>query len=185
MNTTEDVEKNPQVVEKVSEIIANKTVSWVPKKLTLWERFQAARNSKSVRLWLLFILLAIVLYMYFFVGKMKWLLLVIMVVLASAIGLQLTDRDLDLETLWKTQSFTESRVEQVKWLKIIWSDCLKDTVNCSNFTTQPEAQAKYAACAAKIKSQNATASEDEIRNLDVFGLDGDKDGVVCEALPKG
>lgn len=185
MVKSDDLAKNPQIVEKVSEMVAQKAVSEIPAKKTLWEKFQAARNSKSVRLWLLFILLAVVLYMYFFVGKMKWLLLVIMVVLASAIGLQLTDRDLDLETLWNTQSFTESRVTQAKWLKIIWSDCLKDTVNCANFTTQPEAQAKYAACAAKIKSQNASASEDEIRNLDVFGLDGDKDGVVCEALPKG
>ncbi len=184
MSHDEELAKNPQVVEKVSEMVAEKAASSVPPKKTLWEKFQAARSSKSVRLWLLFILLAVVLYMYFFVGKMKGFLLVIMVILASAIGLQLTDRDLDLETLWKTQSFTESRVEQVKWLQIIWSDCLKDTVNCANFKTQPEAQAKYAACAAKIKSQNSSASEDEIKNLDVFGLDGDKDGVVCEALPK-
>jgi ABC-type long-subunit fatty acid transport system fused permease/ATPase subunit len=95
-------------------MVAEKAATQVPPKKTLSEKFQAARNSKSVRLWLLFILLAVVLYMYFFVGKMKGFLLVIMVILASAIGLQLTDRDLDLETLWNTQSFTEARVEQVK-----------------------------------------------------------------------
>lgn len=118
MSHSDELVHNSQVVEKNPEVLDKKVTSPVSKK-TLWEKFQTARNSKSVRLWLLFILLAIVLYMYFFVGKMKGFLLVIMVILASAIGLQLTDRDLDLETLWKTQSFTESRVEQVKGLQII------------------------------------------------------------------
>jgi len=153
--------------------------------MTLSQKRQAARNSKSVRLIVLFLLLAVILYMYFFVGKMKWLLLVLMVIVGGAIGLQVADYDLDIETLWKTGSFSESRVELKKWVKIIWSDCVGDTVNCSNFTTQTLAQQKYSYCASQIKLHNKSITDDEqLKNLDVYGLDGDKDGIVCEHLPK-
>jgi len=39
-------------------------------------------------------------------------------------------------------------------------------------------------CADKIASDN-NKDKAAVRNLDVYGLDGDKDGVVCEALQKG
>jgi hypothetical protein len=44
--------------------------------------------------------------------------------------------------------------------------------NCKDFKTQPEAQQVYDRC--KTLGQN----------MDVYHLDGDKDGIVCEALPK-
>jgi hypothetical protein len=37
-----------------------------------------------------------------------------MVIVGGAIGLQVADYDLDIETLWKTGSFSESRVELKK-----------------------------------------------------------------------
>ena len=40
--------------------------------------------------------------------------------------------------------------------------------NCSDFATQPEAQAVYERC-----------------GTDINRLDGDNDGIVCEALPAG
>ncbi|NBV76943.1 hypothetical protein EBR66_02190 [bacterium] len=43
--------------------------------------------------------------------------------------------------------------------------------NCKDFKTQKEAQTVYDRC--KTLGQN----------MDVYGLDGDKDGKVCEALP--
>ncbi len=108
-----------------------------------------------------------------------------MVIVGGAIGLQVADYDLDIETLWKTGSFSESRVELKKWVKIIWSDCVGDTVNCSNFTTQTLAQQKYSYCASQIKLHNKSITDDDqLKNLDVYGLDGDKDGIVCEHLPK-
>lgn len=88
---------------------------------------------------------------------------------------------MDLATLWETGSFAESRVEQRKGVKIIGTECISDNINCDYFATQGEAQAKYEACAAKIASDNQL--NDEIENLDVYGLDGDKDGIVCEHLP--
>ena len=52
-----------------------------------------------------------------------------------------------------------------------------------NFKTQEEAQAKYDTCATQIASYNAGKSATDIKNLDIYGLDGNKNGVVCEALP--
>ncbi len=147
---------------------------------TLKQKLQYARNSKGRRVTFLIVLLLILLAMYFIGGKMKGLLLVLMVVVLSALWLQLTDRDLDLGTLWETGSLTESRVEYKQGLKILWSDCVSDNLNCANFTTQAEAQTKYEACAAKITADNATATD--VKRLDIYGLDGDNDGIVCEVL---
>lgn len=47
--------------------------------------------------------------------------------------------------------------------------CSYNAYNCSNFSTQSEAQAAFEACGGTSN--------------DVHGLDRDKDGVVCESLP--
>lgn len=82
----------------------------------------------------------------------------------------------------RTQSFEQSRVETKKWGKIIGSDCISNTLNCANFATQEDAQDKYEYCANKIASDNKNNKE-SIKNLDIYGLDGDNDGIVCESLP--
>ena len=132
----------------------------------------------------LVVLSLIVLAMLLFRGKMKWLLLVLLVVIVWALGLHIADYDLDLWTLIKTGSVTESRVETKNWVKIIGSECLTNNLNCSNFTSQGDAQEKYNFCAEKITSDNIWNTSDSVKRLDVFGLDADKDGIVCEALPK-
>ena len=153
-------------------------------KPTFKETMTKLRYTKSVRVAVLAVLFLILLAMYFIGGKMKWLLLVLMVVVLGALGMQITDYDLDLETLWKTGSVQESRVETKRGVKVIGSACVWDNLNCSNFASQTEAQAKYEMCADKIASDN-NKDKAAVRNLDVYGLDGDKDGVVCEALQKG
>ncbi len=116
---------------------------------------------------------------------MKWLLLGLIIVITLALGVHIADYDLDLETLFRTGSLTESRVETKKWVKIIGSDCIGDNLNCADFKTQPDAQSKYEYCSDKIASDNSQIKDRaELNRLDVYGLDGDKDGVVCEALPK-
>jgi hypothetical protein len=45
--------------------------------------------------------------------------------------------------------------------------------NCADFKTQKEANDIYQKCKSAGK------------NMDVYGLDGDKDGKVCESLPVG
>ena len=102
----------------------------------------------------------------------------------GALGLQLTDYDVDLETLWKTGSVQESRVELKDGLKIIGSSCQSNNLNCADFSTQQEAQTKYEMCAEKIATDNKTETT-AVRNLDIYGLDKDKDGIVCEALQRG
>lgn len=142
------------------------------------------RYNRNLRTIVLVVLLLIVLAMLLFRGKMKWLLLVLLVVIVWALWLHIADYDLDLWTLIKTGSVTESRVETKKWVKIIGSECLTNNLNCSNFASQGDAQEKYNFCADKIAADNVWQTSDSVRRLDVFGLDGDKDGVVCEALPK-
>jgi len=59
--------------------------------------------------------------------------------------------------------------------------CLSDNINCSNFTTQDEAQAMYEDCAQEIASYNDGV--ENVKSLDVYWLDRDKDWIVCESLP--
>ncbi len=147
---------------------------------TFKEKLSEARRTKSFRIWFLVILFAILLAMYLIWGKMKILLIVLMVLVAWAIWLEATDYDLDLETLWETGSIEESRVENKNWVKLIWW-CISDNLNCSNFDTQDEAQAHYEKCAANIKEYNKDI--DDVKSLDVYWLDRDKDWIVCESLP--
>lgn len=69
-------------------------------------------------------------------------------------------------------------------MKIFGEDCSSNNLNCADFKTQGEAQEKYDFCADKIAGDNDTTKE-KVRSIDVYGLDHDKDGNVCEALPKG
>jgi hypothetical protein len=69
-------------------------------------------------------------------------------------------------------------------------DCVKPVgkadvydLNGSNFSTQAEAQEKYDYCAEQIASNNKGLDRAKVMSLDVYGLDGNKNGIVCEALP--
>ena len=98
--------------------------------------------------------------------------------------------DLDLGALWSGKSIQESRVTHTKdGLKLMGSCVLpakgdKNDLNCDNFKTQSEAQAKYDQCANDIASYNQGTDAAKVKSLDIYGLDGNKNGIVCEALPK-
>lgn len=154
------------------------------KNQELKSKFQKARYNRTVRTVVLVVLLAILLAMYFFRWKMKWLLLGLIIVITLALGIHIADYDLDLGTLFRTGSIEQSRVETKKWVKIIGSECNSNNLNCADFNTQLEAQEKYEYCAEKIASDNIGTDSSTVKRLDIYGLDGDKDGVVCEALPK-
>jgi hypothetical protein len=153
-------------------------------KPTFGQTLQKLRNTKSFRIGFLAVLFLILLAMYFIGGKMKGLLLVLMVVVLGAIGLQATDYDLDLETLWKSGNIQESRVEAKNGVKIIGTACQSNNLNCADFATQGDAQAKYETCGDKIAKDNKQ-DRAAIRSLDIYGLDKDKDGTVCESLKRG
>ncbi len=111
----------------------------------------------------------------------------LIILILGAVGMEVYDYDLDLGKLWETGNLEQSRVESVKdgegnTVRLIW-ECVKADVNCDNFQTQRDAQATYNKCAAEIEANNA-GIENALK-LDIYGLDRDKDGIVCEALPSG
>jgi hypothetical protein len=72
----------------------------------------------------------------------------------------------------KTGSVSESRVLRDEKGNIkLDAMCDQPTYNCDDFATQQEAQEVYNHC--KYGSNN-----------DPHRLDGDKDGIACESLPK-
>ena len=152
--------------------------------------YQKARNTKSTRLWFLVLLAVIVFVLRWFkiikTGFAIWLGIIVL----AAFGIETFNYDLDLATLWKTGSIQESRVSHTKDGIILMGDCAlsskgkTDDLNCDNFQTQTEAQAMYDKCVEEIASYNQWKDVAQIKNLDIYGLDGNKNGIVCEALPQ-
>ncbi len=137
------------------------------------------RSSHKARLWIIggLIVLCGVLF-YFIKGTTaKVILGVVIALLLGAFGMEVTQNDYDVQKLIETKSFTASKVERDETGNIINIDNFCNAkeldYNCSDFTTQQEATTVYRRCGELGK------------NMDVFRLDGDKDGSVCESLPKG
>ena len=145
------------------------------------------RNSKKCRMWVIWSLMVIVILLLIFWKKGTVALTVILVLLAIAMWVEGFDYDADLGKLWETWSYAESRVETIKdsdWnsLRIVtWNCNTKEfDLNCSDFATQKDAQDKYDECAYDIKQSNPEIRD--INKLDIYGLDGNNNGIVCEAL---
>lgn len=143
-------------------------------------------------LWVSIGLLVLVIALYLLGFIKKGFAIGLGIILLAAIGIQTFNWDLDLGTLWKTGDINASRVQTIntKDGKItLTGNCVlpgkdgKGDLNCDNFKTQEEAQAKYNQCAEQIAASNKLDST-KVRNLDIYGLDGNKNGIVCEALPK-
>lgn len=129
----------------------------------------------------------VVILLLIFWGKAKGILIVILILLAIAMWLEGFNGDADIGKLWETQSYSESRVETVKdadgnSVRIITGVCNSNDfdLNCDNFAIQDEAQAKYQECADEVAKNNQWI---DTSKLDIYGLDGNNNGIVCEALP--
>jgi hypothetical protein len=138
------------------------------------------RNSHKARLWIIggLIVLCAVLFYFAKTTTVKVILGVVIAVLLGAFGMEATKTDYDVEKLMETKSFSQSKIERDEATgNIINIDefCSSEKIdyNCSDFKTQTEAMTVYKRCG------------DLGKNMDVFRLDGDKDGLVCEALPSG
>lgn len=132
--------------------------------------------------WLLVSIIVGILLLYFFWGlgkRGKQVLIGTGIVAAGALWLQVFDYDLDLATLWETGSIQSSRIENKKWVRLI-GRCVSNDLNCANFATQEDAQALYEECAKQIEANNIEV--EDAKSIDVYGLDRDKDGIVCEHL---
>lgn len=145
-------------------------------------KLQSLRGSHKFRIILILVLMAIVAVMFVFFQKFRVFLVVLFVGLLAALGLEVSQNDWDLQKLWQTKSFQESKVTRDASGNILFdksgnitTDSTKgkkaDEYNCDDFATQPEAQAFF----VKVGG---------VGN-DVNRLDGNKDGVACQSLPKG
>jgi hypothetical protein len=131
------------------------------------------RQNKKTRLIIIIGLLVIVALIAFFFEKLRWWMLGIGVVLLAALGMEVSNTDLDLGKLVETGSVQESLIKRdASGNPLFGATCEENVYNCSDFSTQPEAQEVYDTCHTS-----------EIP--DRHGLDRDGDGVACQSLPKG
>ncbi len=142
---------------------------------------QALRGNHKFRIGLIIILLAVVGLIAFFFEKVRMAMLVIALPLLIALGLEVAQKDFDVQKLIQTKSFKESQVSRDQKGNILFdklgnitTDTTKgktaDAYNCSDFATQPEAQTFF----QKVGGIGH----------DINRLDGNKDGEACESLPK-
>lgn len=142
-------------------------------------KLQKARQSKPVRLIVLFIIIALAVGLWFYGKKQDSKLLKTAAIVAGTAatvgaGLEIANTDFDLQKLWETGSLKESLMQRDEKGNLMNIGMICDAqdegfydYNCSDFATQGEAQQVYDQC-----------------GTDINRLDGDKDGVVCESLPK-
>jgi hypothetical protein len=138
------------------------------------------RNSHKTRLWIIggLIVLCIVLFYFAKTTTVKVILGGVIALLLAAFGMEVSQTDYDIEKIIETKSFAAAKIERdAQTGNIINVDTFcgaeKIDYNCSDFKNQKEAMEVYNRCGQLGK------------NMDVFGLDRDKDGKVCEALPVG
>ncbi len=161
-----------------------------PKTSRTSQELQKARSSKMTYIWVLLWLGVVVFVLWWLKIIKTWFAIGLGIVILAGIWIKAYDYDLDLWTLWKTWNIAASRIQTTdKWVILMW-ECVKPVNNtdsndldCANFTTQEEAQAKYDECASQIASYNKWKTEEEIKSLDIYGLDKNKNGIVCEHLP--
>ena len=142
--------------------------------------FQELRGNKKVRLWIIGALI-ILGFIAFFFAKTTWAKVIIggaIGLLMIAFGMEAKNTDYDVVQLVKTGSFAASQIHRDEQWNLIPGSvdafCTAQDIdyNCDDFKTQPEAQSVYERC----KGLGT--------NMDVYRLDGDKDGTVCEARPQ-
>lgn len=138
-------------------------------------------NDHKSRLWIIGGLIALALIALYFV-KGTWAKVAIggmIALLMVAFGMEVKQNDYNVGTLIKTGSFTAAKIQRDDKGNLLpgsidaFCNAEQKDYNCADFKTQPEAQQVYARCKALGK------------NMDVYHLDGNNNGIVCEALPKG
>jgi|CXWL01.1.fsa_nt_gi hypothetical protein len=103
----------------------------------------------------------------------KSILAVVIVILLGALGLEATNNDFDLGKLMNGASMSEAKVMRDKEGNVVTNGSGKatDEYNCTDFTTQPQAQRFFTNAGGVGKDTNR--------------LDGNSDGIACQDLPKG
>lgn len=131
------------------------------------------RRSKKSRLIIIIGLLIVVGVIAFFFEKTRIWMLGIGAILLVALGLEVANTDVDLGKAIETGSISESIIQRDENGDAIYGAmCEENVYNCSNFSTQGEAQEVFDTC-------------NTAENRDRHGLDRDGDGVACQSLPAG
>lgn len=155
---------------------------------SLSEKLEKARNTKRNRILFMVWLLVILATLWWFKIIKTGFVIGIGLLILVALGIETLDYDLDLGTLWRTGNIAESRVQHRDDGIVLKGNCIRsketNDLDCANFKTQAEAQAKYDQCAAEVASYNVGKTSSQIKSLDIYGLDGNKNGIVCESLPR-
>lgn len=126
----------------------------------LGEETQKARNTKSTRIWFMILLLAVIFLLYITGVIKKGFAIGLGILILAAIGIETFNYDLDLGKLWETGDIQASRVSHTKDGLVLMGSCAlpakggENDLDCKNFSTQAEAQAKYDQCADEIASDN-------------------------------
>ena len=138
------------------------------------------RNSKKARLWTIGGLIVLAGIAFYFVKgtTAKAIVGAMIALLLLAFGMEAKGNDYDMAKLIETKSFSKAKIERDPVTGNITNAdafCNAQDIdyNCKDLKTQKEANDLYQKCKTAGK------------NMDVYGLDGDKDGKVCEALPIG
>ena len=140
---------------------------------------QNPMNDHKSRLWIIGGLIALALIALYFV-KGTWAKIAIggmIALLMVAFGMEVKQNDYNVGTLIKTGSFTAAQIPRDANGNLTaagidsFCNATQQDYNCSDFKTQPEAQAVYGRCKTLGK------------NMDVYHLDGNHNGIVCESLP--
>lgn len=138
------------------------------------------RKNKKIRLAVLLVIIILAVGLWYYGNKIdnkyvKTTGIVAGTIAGIGAGLEVTNTDFNLKELYETGSLKEALMERdengnLKNIGVICDAQEKGfyNYNCSDFKTQKEAQEIYEQC-----------------GTDINRLDGDKDGMVCEALPKG
>ena len=130
----------------------------------------AWRRNKKLRIAVIILLIVIAGVLAYLYEKTRWIMIGTLVVLFAALGLEVSETDFDLGKMIETGSISESRIQRTDDGNLIMGSMCGDAVyNCDDFRSQEEAQEVFEYC--KFGDGN-----------DPHRLDGDKDGVACEAL---
>ncbi|MFW6143737.1 MAG: excalibur calcium-binding domain-containing protein [Patescibacteria group bacterium] len=139
------------------------------------------RGNKKFRIGIIVVLMIIVGVLFALWEKARIFLAVLFLTLLAAFGLEVAEKDWNLGKLIQTGSFQESQVSRDEAGNVLFDKegnvttnpakgKKADKYNCSDFATQEEAQRFF---------EKLGGTEN-----DVHRLDGDNDGVACEALPE-
>jgi hypothetical protein len=105
------------------------------------------RQNKNVRLGIIISLLILVIIIAFFFEKLRLWMLGIGIVLLAALGMEVSNTDLDLGKLMSGESVEESLIKRDNaGNPIFGATCEEDVYNCGDFDTQKEAQEVYDTC---------------------------------------